>query len=54
LKGQVLTADRINSFNTFKNPDEVKPRKFDAFSLKDSVITVNLPAKSVVVLELAD
>ncbi|NOR14276.1 MAG: alpha-N-arabinofuranosidase [Candidatus Aminicenantes bacterium] len=52
LKGQVLTADRINSFNTFKNPDEVKPRKFDAFSQKDGVITVNLPAKSVVVVEI--
>ncbi len=53
LKGHVLTADRINSFNTFKNPNEVKPRKFDAFSLKGSTVTINLPAKSVVVVEIS-
>ncbi len=54
LLGQVLTADRINAFNTFEKPDEVKPKKIGAFSLKDGTITVNLPSKSVVVLELAD
>jgi len=52
LKGQVLTSGRINAFNTFENPNEVKPKKFDAFSLKESLITITLPAKSVVVIEI--
>lgn len=49
---QVLTADRINAYNSFKDPDEVKPQKFDAFNLKDDLFTITLPAKSVVVVEV--
>lgn len=54
VQGRVLTAEKINSFNTFDNPDEVKPRKFEKYSLKDGAISISLPAKSVVMIEIAE
>jgi alpha-N-arabinofuranosidase len=42
----------MNSMNTFDNPDGVKPIPFGAHSVANSEVKVNVPAKSVVVLEL--
>ena len=42
----------MNSFNSFEKPDVVKPVGFTGFTLKDGILTVNMPSKSVVVLEL--
>ncbi len=50
--GRVLTAQVITAHNTFDRPDTVKPAKFDDFSLSSDVLTVTLPSKSVVVLEV--
>lgn len=52
VTGRVLTAAGINSHNTFEKPDVVEPVVFNDFKLKDGNLTVNLPAKSVVVLEV--
>jgi alpha-N-arabinofuranosidase len=52
VSGQVLTADAINAHNTFEQPDAVRPAAFDGASLSGNTVTVNLPSKSVVVLEL--
>ncbi len=49
---EVLTSDQMNSFNSFEKPDAVKPQAFKDFRMKDGILTVTLPAKSVVVLEL--
>ena len=43
----------MNSFNSFEKPDVVKPADFNGFTLKDGILTVNMPSKSVVVLELS-
>ena len=48
----VLTANEINAFNSFEEPETVKPENFSNFTYKNGVLTVNMPAKSVVVLEL--
>jgi alpha-N-arabinofuranosidase len=53
IKGEVLTAPRINSYNSFESPDEVKPVAFGGFDFKNNILTVEMPAKSVVVLELS-
>jgi len=52
ITGEVLTADQINAFNTFENPEVVKPVPFKGFKMKNGVLTVTMPSKSVVVLEL--
>ena len=53
ITGEVLTAGEMNAYNTFENPGVVKPAAFNGFRQKDGVITVTMPAKSVVVLELS-
>ena len=52
VTGEVLTAPEMNSFNSFEKPDVVKPVAFSGFTLKDGILTVKMPSKSVVVLEL--
>ncbi len=50
VSGEVLTADKINAFNDFGKPEEVHPKAFTGFKMKGNVVTVKLPARSVVVL----
>ena len=52
ITGEVLTAPEMNSFNSFENPDFVKPAAFTGFSSKNGILTITMPSKSVVVLEL--
>ncbi|MBR5964056.1 MAG: alpha-N-arabinofuranosidase [Bacteroidaceae bacterium] len=55
VSGTILTSKNIADHNTFKNPDTVKPEQFKGAKVnkKDaSVITVTLPAKSIVTLEI--
>jgi alpha-L-arabinofuranosidase len=52
VTGRVLTADTMQAHNTFAKPETLKPVAFTAFKATDKGLTVNLPAKSVVVLEL--
>ena len=52
VTGEVLTAKEMNSFNSFDSPDVVVPVDFKGFTLKDGNLTINMPSKSVVVLEL--
>ncbi len=52
VHGQILTAPELNSINSFDQPNNVKPVEFNNGIIKDDVLTVDIPAKSVVVLEL--
>ncbi len=52
VTGEVLTSDTMNAMNTFKAGEKVKPAGFNGFIYKDGVLTVTMPSKSVVVLEL--
>ena len=52
VSGRVLTAPAMNAMNTFENPNAVQPTTFDGASLSGNTLTVNMPSKSVVVLEL--
>lgn len=52
VTGELLTSDEMNSFNTFENPDVVKPVDFDDYTFKNGILSINMPSKSVVVLEL--
>ncbi|MCB0110414.1 MAG: hypothetical protein KDE53_31050, partial [Caldilineaceae bacterium] len=52
VSGRILTADAMNAHNTFDAPETVKPVAFDGAQLAGETLTVQLPAKAVVVLAL--
>jgi alpha-N-arabinofuranosidase len=52
VKGSVLSSKEINSHNTFENPNEVVPVEFSGAKIKNGVLELILPSKSVVVLEI--
>jgi len=52
VTGEILTADEMASFNSFEKPEAVKPAPFSRYKLKDGILTVTLPSRSVVVLEV--
>jgi alpha-N-arabinofuranosidase len=52
ITGEVLTAREMNSFNSFESPETVKPAVFSGFTFKDGNLSIVMPSKSVVVLEL--
>ncbi|HVT73929.1 MAG TPA: alpha-N-arabinofuranosidase [Lacunisphaera sp.] len=52
VTGRVLTAPAITSHNTFDAPHTVEPAAFTGAKLADGKLSLELPAKSVVVLTL--
>jgi alpha-N-arabinofuranosidase len=52
VTGRVLTAPEVTSINTFASPHVVEPKAFNDAKLSGDTLTVTLPSKSVVVLEL--
>ena len=52
VTGRVLTAPAINTHNTFAAPDAIRPAAFTGATLAGGALTVALPAKSVVILQL--
>ncbi|MBF6628779.1 MAG: alpha-N-arabinofuranosidase [Proteiniphilum sp.] len=52
ISGQMLTADKINDYNSIDQPSKVSVKEFRGASLSGSNLTVVLPSKSVVMLEL--
>ena len=52
VAGRVLTASEMNAHNTFDEPNAVCPQPLAGAQLADGRLTVDLPPKSVVLLEL--
>jgi alpha-N-arabinofuranosidase len=52
VSGRILTSPKIQDYNTFEQPDKVKPTAFKDASISGGVLKVKLPAHSVVVLDL--
>lgn len=52
ISGNLLTAEKINSHNTFDKPDFVAPDAFTDVRLTEKGFAANLPAKSIVVLSI--
>lgn len=50
VSGRVLTAPDLDSYNSFEQPETVKPAAFDGASLSGDSLKITLPAKSVVAL----
>ena len=52
VTGTILTAAEMNEHNTFEKPNAVTLQPFSGATLEKNAVEVNLPAKSVVLLEL--
>ncbi len=52
VAGNILTAEKMTAHNTFEKPDVVKPVVFRNFRKTGNQLMINLPSKSIVVLEL--
>ncbi len=49
---KILTSDAMNTHNTFDQPDALTPQDFSGATLQGGKLSVNLPAKALVTLEL--
>ncbi len=52
VSGRILTAPELNSHNTFEEPEVVKPAPFNGAKLRKQEVTLQIPAKSIIVLEI--
>jgi len=52
ITGTILTAKTIDSFNTFDNPNVVAPAIFKDAKISKTGLTVTVPAKAIISLEL--
>jgi alpha-N-arabinofuranosidase len=52
VAGRILTSKDVTDYNDFENPNKVSPDEFKGAKLKKNVLTVKLPAKSIVVLNV--
>jgi alpha-N-arabinofuranosidase len=52
VTGRILTSGDIHDHNTFDQPNKVTTKEFKQFKLKGDQLTVEMPARSIVVLEL--
>ncbi|NDW11356.1 alpha-N-arabinofuranosidase [Bacteroides sp. 214] len=50
--GQIITSKNITDHNTFEQPNVVKVQDFKGVKLSKDVLTVKLPAKSIVTIEV--
>jgi alpha-N-arabinofuranosidase len=52
VSGTILSGSAINSHNTFENPKNIVPEKFSGLIVRGDQIALDLPAHSVLVLEI--
>lgn len=49
VSGRILTSGKLQNYNSFEEPDKIKPVVFDV-QINDNKVVINIPAFSVVVL----
>jgi alpha-N-arabinofuranosidase len=52
VSGRIITAPAMNAVNSFDQPNNVVPQAFTGASVSADGLTVTLPPKSVVMLDL--
>ncbi len=52
VTGRILSSARLQDYNSFTNPEKIKPVTFNGAALKAGALQVKMPPASVVVLEL--
>jgi alpha-N-arabinofuranosidase len=54
VTGQVLTSPELQDHNTFDNPNKLQPKDFNGAKITKEGLSIKMPAKSIVVLEVKD
>jgi len=54
VKGRILTSAHVQDHNTFENPAKVVPKQFNKAVLSGNKLVLNMPPKSVIVLEMVE
>lgn len=52
VKGTIISGEKINSYNDFDRKEEVSESSFSDVKVKENKVTIKIPAKSVIMLEL--
>jgi len=52
VSGRILTSKNAADFNDFAHPDIVAPKVYNDAKLNKGVLTVKVPAKSIIVLNI--
>ncbi len=52
VTGRILSSGRLQDYNSFTNPDKIKPVAFNGAALKAGALQVKMPPAAVVMLEL--
>ncbi len=52
VTGRILTSDKLQNYNSFENPDKIKPVIFNQAILSKNSLKLKMPPFSVIVLEL--
>jgi alpha-N-arabinofuranosidase len=52
VTGRILSSAKLQDFNSFDNPEKIKPIDFKGASIKGNNLTLTVPPFSVVVLEI--
>ena len=52
LSGRILTSKKLQDYNSFTEPEKIKPAAFNTASIDKNVLTVTLPPMAVVVLTI--
>jgi len=52
VSGRILTGATMDAHNTFDAPNQIAPQPFQGATLSGGTLTVQIPAKSVVMLDL--
>jgi alpha-N-arabinofuranosidase len=52
VSGRILSSKNLQDFNSFENPNKIKPESYSQAQLKGGKLTMKVPPFSVVVLEL--
>ena len=50
--GEILTSANLTDYNSFENPNNVKPAPFKEVKINKGTLKIKLPAKSIVTIEL--
>jgi len=51
VSGQIIASSKLQDFNSFDNPDKIKPVAFKGYEIKKGKLVVNIPPFSVIMLE---
>jgi len=52
VSGKILTSARLNDYNSFDKPETVGIKDFTGAKISNGKLTINLPSKSVVMIEI--